>query len=163
MGGQVYCGASCRAAARAKKTGPLANAYKDGKSLERQRGRDSLALREWRNAVYARDGYRCVRCGATGQKLHAHHIRPYAEYPEGRFDVENGVALCIPCHGEEHDRDFGNRRPRHCPTCGKQTAGRGMDGLCMSCAVTAWHARQDATGKTATLESTGEPFGMDER
>lgn len=58
--------------------------------------------REWRTAVYERDDYTCQRCGIRGSDLHAHHIAPYAEVPELRFEVGNGETLCVPCHKEHH-------------------------------------------------------------
>lgn len=90
--------------------GPKATRWIDGKSLERQRGRDSGALAKWRRAVYRRDNYTCRRCGATRTYLHAHHIKPYATHPELRFVVENGETLCRGCHGIEHGKDF---TPKH--------------------------------------------------
>lgn len=55
----------------------------------------------WRSAVLRRDGRACQRCGATN-KLHAHHIKPWATYPELRYVVENGITLCQACHSAEH-------------------------------------------------------------
>jgi hypothetical protein len=40
-----------------------------------------------------------------GGDLEAHHLKSYAEYPELRYDVENGVTLCSYHHQYEvHDR-----------------------------------------------------------
>lgn len=41
--------------------------------------------------------YKCVICGKGG-KLQSDHIKPFALYPELRFDVNNGRTLCISCH-----------------------------------------------------------------
>ena len=60
--------------------------------------RDSREYKEWRSAVYKRDNYTCQSCGDLGVKLHADHIKPFAYFPELRFDLSNGRTLCVPCH-----------------------------------------------------------------
>lgn len=57
---------------------------------------------KWVNAVVSRDRATCQHCGARGVELHAHHIKPYREYPELRFDVDNGITLCHKCHWAVH-------------------------------------------------------------
>jgi hypothetical protein len=52
---------------------------------------------EWREAVFNRDGYRCRDCG-DASRLNAHHIIEWADDPAHRFDVDNGVTLCVECH-----------------------------------------------------------------
>lgn len=64
-------------------------------------GRESAEVRRWRDAVLARDGHACRRCGST-DKLHAHHILRWADVPEARIVSENGVTLCEACHIDEH-------------------------------------------------------------
>lgn len=67
--------------------------------------RDSAAYREWRAAVYRRDNYTCQRCGERStrkNRLHAHHIKYWADSPELRFEVSNGLLLCGSCHAREH-------------------------------------------------------------
>lgn len=56
----------------------------------------------WRTAVFERDGYRCAICGEVGGRLNAHHIKPFAKYPELRLDIDNGITLCEECHKEVH-------------------------------------------------------------
>jgi len=58
--------------------------------------------REWRKAVFDRDGMQCVRCGVSGSILHTHHIIPYANNKRLSMDVENGVTLCPDCHRAFH-------------------------------------------------------------
>jgi 5-methylcytosine-specific restriction endonuclease McrA len=67
--------------------------------------RSSHQSREWSKEVRARDGHKCVECGATG-KLHAHHIKPWKNHPELRWDISNGATLCPPCHQKAHGWRF---------------------------------------------------------
>ncbi len=62
----------------------------------------------WRKAVKRRDNNICQKCGIDGNNpcvtchrrpiMHADHIKPWAKYPELRFDVDNGRMLCEDCH-----------------------------------------------------------------
>ena len=67
-----------------------------------QDGRKRVAYRRWREAVKERDRYTCLSCGASDREVVAHHVRPWATTPEGRFDIGNGATLCVPCHMEVH-------------------------------------------------------------
>jgi len=70
---------------------------------ERKQGRNCPEYIEWRKAVYDRDNYTCQKClDNTGGNLEAHHILPYALFPELRFEVENGITLCETCHDRYH-------------------------------------------------------------
>lgn len=63
--------------------------------------RRSGKYRTWKRHVLKRDEYRCQRCGSE-QELCVHHIKPFADYPELRYSVDNGVTLCKECHRMEH-------------------------------------------------------------
>ena len=58
--------------------------------------------RKWRQDVFKRDNYTCLKCGGKG-KICAHHIKAYARYPDLRTEVSNGATLCTKCHEEFHD------------------------------------------------------------
>lgn len=51
--------------------------------------------KEWRTKVFTRDSFTCriadIKC--NGQ-LQAHHILRWADYPELRYDINNGITLC---------------------------------------------------------------------
>lgn len=47
--------------------------------------------------VFERDGYKCQICGDGGY-LQVDHIKPWAEYPELRFEMDNCRTLCKDCH-----------------------------------------------------------------
>jgi hypothetical protein len=72
--------------------------------------RSSKEYKLWRQAVYSRDGYACVWCGAkgTGANLQADHIKPFALFPELRFAIDNGRTLCKACH--KTTSTYGNRK-----------------------------------------------------
>jgi 5-methylcytosine-specific restriction endonuclease McrA len=56
----------------------------------------------WRLSVYKRDNFTCQypNCGRKGfsAKIQAHHIKRWADFPELRFLVSNGITLCKRCH-----------------------------------------------------------------
>lgn len=83
--------------------GPAHPRWKGGLSSINEQLRHSDEYKAWRRAVYRRDGFTCQHCGATrGGYLCAHHIKPWADYPALRFDVDNGITLCLACHAKQH-------------------------------------------------------------
>jgi len=65
--------------------------------------RNCRQMRLWRESVLKRDNYICQKCGLTSN-LEAHHIKEFARYPDLRFDINNGLTVCKPCHKEIHKR-----------------------------------------------------------
>lgn len=55
---------------------------------------------DWRKSVFERDNYTCQECGKRGGLLEAHHIKPFAYFPESRYDLNNGKTLCLECHNK---------------------------------------------------------------
>lgn len=70
-----------------------------------------LSLRLWAEAVKDRDGKSCVECGAT-KKLHSHHIKRKKDFPELRFDLDNGITLCAKCHLAAHGYKEKEKSPK---------------------------------------------------
>jgi hypothetical protein len=79
--------------------------WKGGKPWERFADPRYIA---WRAAVLERDVYTCRKCGRSCAKyergLAAHHVKPFAEFPESRLDVTNGLTLCRVCHMAVHGK-----------------------------------------------------------
>lgn len=68
--------------------------------------RTSSNYKIWREFVFQRDDWTCRDCGDRSRKGHiirveAHHIKPFATFPELRFDVSNGLTLCKECHDKK--------------------------------------------------------------
>lgn len=72
--------------------------WQGGKTPTAQKIRNSLETKNWRRAVYERDNYTCQLCNTRGGTLNADHIKPFALFPDLRFDVNNGRTLCVECH-----------------------------------------------------------------
>lgn len=106
--GKKYCSRKCSHSAM---VGSKAPTWKDGKSLERDRARFGTELKEWRKAVFKRDNYTCQHCNEK-KYLHAHHIIEWAVDESKRFDVDNGLTLCVKCHSKVHGRNIGHRSKR---------------------------------------------------
>jgi hypothetical protein len=62
----------------------------------------------WAKAVISRDLATCQHCGATEVELHAHHIKSFAGHPAERWDIDNGLTLCAPCHWAIHTASTAN-------------------------------------------------------
>lgn len=90
---------------RGRRTAEANHSWRGGVTPERQR---LYKTPEWRalvRHVFARDGYRCRRCGAGKRArggLHAHHVRPWSAAPDLRLDPNNLVTLCRGCHTFVH-------------------------------------------------------------
>lgn len=59
--------------------------------------------RAWAKKVKARDKV-CQVC-KSDKKLMAHHIKNIVDFPECRFDLNNGILLCAKCHAIEHSKE----------------------------------------------------------
>lgn len=57
--------------------------------------RNDYAHRDWSKNVKKRDNWKCRidNCDCNG-KVVAHHILPWRNYPELRYNISNGITLC---------------------------------------------------------------------
>jgi excinuclease UvrABC ATPase subunit len=80
--------------------------WKGGVSPLNHRIRHSVEYRTWRDKVFFRDNYTCQVCKTTELPLNVHHIEEFSKNEDLRFDVNNGVTLCISCHEQVHNFSF---------------------------------------------------------
>lgn len=78
--------------------------WKGGISSENDKIRGSIEYRLWREAVFARDSYTCQKTGIKGGRIEAHHIYNFADYPELRTSIKNGITLSEKEHKEFHKK-----------------------------------------------------------
>ena len=78
-----------------------------GKKPSERKNKDYRAnkkYKEWRKAVFERDRYTCQHCFEKGGNLNAHHIKTFKDYIELRYEVSNGLTLCLECHRKVHKK-----------------------------------------------------------
>lgn len=107
-GGKVKsCGCHKANIARAN-SGPKHYNWKGGLNVLTTKNRRCQELINWRKAVFLRDDYTCCLCSKKGKRLNAHHLNSYATFPVERYDIANGVTLCIKCHNAFH-KEYGKQ------------------------------------------------------
>lgn len=68
--------------------------------------RRSSAYREWRHKVKIRDGFKCkIANQDCSGRLEVHHILSYTSYPELKYELNNGIALCSAHHPKKRDEE----------------------------------------------------------
>jgi hypothetical protein len=96
---RVVCSRDCYGKLVAERQkGEKSHLWKGGLTDKNMLLRKSPEAKEWRKQVFKRDDYTCQHCGERGARLDADHIKPWALYPELRFELSNGRTLCRPCH-----------------------------------------------------------------
>ena len=61
--------------------------------------------KQWRTSVFERDKFTCQLCGLVGVKLQAHHIYRWAEHSDKRYDLNNGITVCVQCHPRKKQQE----------------------------------------------------------
>lgn len=82
----------------ASRRGPNNPQWRGGTTSINSALRNSLEYKLWREAVFRRDNWTCVECGTRNSPFNADHIKPFCNFPELRFSLDNGRTLCVPCH-----------------------------------------------------------------
>ena len=86
--------------------------WKGGLTEVNRRLRSGWQAREWKAKAIDLAGHKCQDCGTpdgstceccgTKVRLHVHHIKSFAKYPDLRFDPTNAEVLCPKCHYKKH-------------------------------------------------------------
>ena len=62
--------------------------------------------RLWSNSVKKRDKWKCrITNGDCKGRLESHHILNWEEYPELRYDINNGITLCHSHHPRGREKE----------------------------------------------------------
>jgi len=71
----------------------------DRTKLAKKQERNDVAYQEWRRNVWARDEFKCrIENLDCSGRIVAHHILAWRDYPELRYQVNNGITLCLAHH-----------------------------------------------------------------
>ena len=71
----------------------------DRSQLAKRQERNDMAYKEWRHQTKIRDKFKCkISNEDCVGRLEVHHILGWKEYPELRYEVNNGITLCHAHH-----------------------------------------------------------------
>ena len=101
-----------RKGVKSPRAGNKAWNWKGGITPERKKAYFSKEYKQWRSDVFQRDNWTCQTCGARGY-VEAHHIKDWARFPQLRYVLDNGVALCRECHKLTDNFGYKGRRDEH--------------------------------------------------
>lgn len=94
-----FCSEKCKAISQSKEKHWN---WKGG--ISKNHRRETKEYIEWRNAVYRKDKFTCQACKKHCKDIVAHHIKSWNNFPELRFNINNGLVLCRSCHKKEHHK-----------------------------------------------------------
>lgn len=115
-GNNKYCSKPCYFEGQKGKSKDLSNRrkyngknnpnWKGGITPENNKIRHGDEFKKWRLSVFKRDNWTCQKCKKRSTKnnylrIEAHHIKPFAVFPEFRLLIDNGRTLCKKCHSKE--------------------------------------------------------------
>ena len=91
--------------------------WKGGVAALNWKARQTPEYRDWRAAALVRAAERCEGCGVlqgsecaccgTRIRLHVHHLKSFAKFPDLRFDPTNSEVVCPRCHRQRHNGKSG--------------------------------------------------------
>jgi len=63
---------------------------------------------KWSLQVKERDNFKCVIPECNNHDLESHHLDNWNDFPESRYDLDNGVTLCLEHHTSANGYSFHN-------------------------------------------------------
>lgn len=147
--GMIGYGAGRKHSEETKKKISKSNKKEFPKSNKASLMRRSTQYRIWRDAIFERDNYICRSCN-SGKYLQAHHIIPFSEDEDKICDVNNGITLCIECHGKIHGIDYTKLIPqKKCEWCGNnfKVPGQRKQRFCSKSCKCKWQSTLTHPGK----------------
>jgi len=78
--------------------------WKGGINPKNDTIRKSLEIKLWKKACMERDNFTDQKTGIKGGDLEIHHINNFAEFPELRTSIENGITFSKKSHQEFHKK-----------------------------------------------------------
>ena len=85
-------------------SGHLHSGWKGGITPKNMLIRHSFEYKKWSESVFKQNNYIDQKTGIRGGKLVAHHIQNFAQYPELRFAIDNGITLSDKAHKDFHKK-----------------------------------------------------------
>lgn len=89
---------------RESMSGEKSHLWRGGITAESRRIRTSLEMTMWKRACLERDDFTCQKTGIRGGKLVVHHINNFADFPELRTSITNGITLSKESHQIFHKK-----------------------------------------------------------
>jgi 5-methylcytosine-specific restriction endonuclease McrA len=94
----VYCSDKCKSIGQSK-----SNHWNWKGGISKNHRRETKEYIDWRNSIYRKDKFICQVCKKhCKDDIVAHHIKSWNNFPELRYDLQNGMVLCRSCHIKEH-------------------------------------------------------------
>lgn len=76
----------------------------DRSLVKRRQERNNPEYKLWRKKVWNRDRFKCLISNQDCEgKIEAHHILGWSNYPELRYEVNNGITLCHAHHPRKRE------------------------------------------------------------
>lgn len=89
---------------RNSQVGEKGNNWKGGIYKTNNDIRRSPEYKFWNKGCLLRDNFTCQKYKISGGELVVHHINNFADFPEFRFAIDNGITLSIKAHKEFHKK-----------------------------------------------------------